>query len=220
MPEPIRRLHMASIENIAFEKHLLHRRLLIEINKPFLFPNKILVNLFEVRSKLFSILENEFPVDSRRDAPFPNGFSFRAQKNQFAAQRGESSVKYRHIRPFHGARPDAVCEVQSIEDRETPRLRVFLNAEVQPLQYSDNPLEMPLIFGDGERAMVFSPGEWSVGVGLGQMHDAAQPARFGNHRMAAEKRVNERGLSYAGSTFDDQRVKGRHCFSKDKVVQI
>src|ERR1700685_4392710 len=96
----------------------------------------LLVSLAE----LPRILPNKLFADARHNSPLPNCGRRDLQEKQFATDSGEPAIKLLNIVPTNHTGPDAVSQMQRIDNHETLWLRVLLHTIVEPFDHAPHGL--------------------------------------------------------------------------------
>src|SRR5215467_3359971 len=126
-------------------------------------------------TELSSIFE-ESPRCSGLNRARPDGFIRPAQEQQLAVRGREPLINSHSMLPGQGARAQAVCQVQALDQDKTLFVAI-VEVGVQPLEQSNDVLQQPEVVGKGQSAGVFGGRQRTVGVSLRQVYEGADLPR-------------------------------------------
>src|SRR5271165_348211 len=109
---------------------------------------------------------------------------------------------------FTTPRPHAVSQVQRIDHHKAPRTRMFLHAGMKPFHRAYDALQMPHIVLNRE-SLVLADCQGPVSMRLRQMNQASNLPRAGGSNMSSDEPVDQRRLSHAGRSLDQQCLEWR-----------
>ncbi len=114
------------------------------------------------------------------------------------------------VAPPHDTRPQAVRQVQRVDEDVARRIQRVLHPGVQPFHERRYALQMLAVVAHGECACVLVHREGSVRVGLRQMDDGPQLAHGRRDDVATNEGVDQRRPSDPRDALDEERIEAAH----------
>src|SRR5580704_706760 len=103
--------------------------------------------------------------------------------------------------------------MQRINECEAPGPVVLLHAGVEPFRQTHDAVQVAHVLLNGQRLAVLRSRQWTVGVRLCQMNQAANFSRLSLVHVASDESVDQSRLPHPRRAFDEQSFEwlGRHC---------